>query len=189
MRFTFSLAPGDQERWNEMWSGLSGLAELSAREAGIIADVARRNIASHFAHERSPEGHPWVPLAPMTQAERKAGIDYRGIPFRTGASHPIMVRTKDLKLSFTDAAHPRNITDLSVSGGMTFISLGAEDDPDTPNRIATLHAGGTAYGMAAGARMTANEVPARPFIGLSDSGLTQLYEQTTRVLQQRLERI
>lgn len=189
MKFAFSLAPGDRDRWNQMWSGLTGLAELSAREAQIVADVARRNMASHFERERSPEGHPWEPLAPMTRDERKAGIDYRGVPFRTGEAHPIMVRTKDLKLSFTDASHPRNITDLSMSGGMTFISLGAEDDPDTPNRIATLHAGGTAYGMATGARMTANEVPARPWIGLSDSGMTQLYEQATRVLQQKLERL
>ena len=182
MGITFSLAPDERERWIEMWDALGSLGGLSNREAEIIADVARRDMASHFERERSPEGHPWQPLAPMTRQERKAGIDARGIPFSTGAAHPILVRTRDLKLSFTDPRHPRNVTDLAVSGGVTFISLGAEDDPATPGRIVILNSGGTVLG-------TSNEVPARPWIGLSESGVTQLDQQTEQVLNQRLERI
>lgn len=190
MGITWGFSPSEEQRWIEMWDTLGDVGGLGNREAEIVADVARRDMAAHFERERSPEGHPWVPLAPLTRQERKAGIDARGVPFRTGEAHPILKRTGDLKLSFTDPRHPRNVTDLFISGGVTYIELGAEDDPATPGRIETLHEGGTVMSiMAVGAAPTAHEVPARPWIGLSDSGLTQLGEQTERVLAQRLERI
>lgn len=189
MRVYCEWVDEDVARWDALWTGLGNLGELSNREAEIVADTARRGIAANFEQERAPSGTPWVPLAPMTQRQRREGIDHRGIPFRVGAAHPILKRTGDLKASFVDPRHPRNVTEIERGGGITFLLLSAEDDPDTPDRIATLHAGGTAYGMAIGARMVAYEVPARPFIGLSDRDLDRVEEQAERVIWQRVERL
>lgn len=189
MRFTIGLSPDDAGRWAQMWTGLAGVGDLANREVEILADVARRDIAGHFESERSPEGIPWAPLAPMTQRQRKWGIDQRERPFRVGAAHPILVRTRDLKLSLTDPHHPRNVTDVHRATGLVSVSLGAEDDPETPARIATLHGGGEAVSIGRGAQFIAREVPARPFMGLSETGLVRLERQTSALLDQRLERI
>ena len=119
---------------------------------------ARQGIAQNFAREQAPDGTPWHPLAAMTQAERRRGIDHRGVPFRTGAQHPILRRTNDLRDSFVDPRHPRNVTGVGRWNGDTIIVLGARDDPQTPNRIANLHAGGVTE--------DGHVIPARPFVGL-----------------------
>lgn len=190
MGITWGLHPDDRDSWIEMWDSLGGIGGLSHREAQIVADVGRRDMASHFEHERSPDGEPWQPLAPFTQEQRGYGIDSRGVQFRTGRRHPIQVRTGDLKRSFTDPTHPRNVTEIFAPSGQTFISLGAEDDPQTPGRIATLNFGGTVYGsLGPDDPPREREVPARPWIGLSDSGEAQVDAQTRALLTQRLERI
>lgn len=198
--FSFGLSESSQADWDALWEGLGSLGELGKREAEIVADTGRRGIAQNFEGERSPEGVPWVPLAERTQKQRKKGIDERGIPFRVGAAHPILVRTQDLKLSFTDPRHPRNITEVEREMGATFITLSAEDDPKTPDRIATLHAGGFVRQMS-WAKVTGPgwsalriptqgaPVPPRPFVGLSAGALAQLDEQVVRILHQRLERL
>jgi hypothetical protein len=117
----------------------------------------------------------------MTQAERRRGIDHRGIPFRTGAQHPILRRTGDLLASLTDPRHPRNVTASGSWNGETLIVLSAEDDPQTPGRIARLHAGGITD--------TGRYVPPRPFMGLSDTALDQVDTQVRAVLRGRLERV
>jgi len=168
-------------RWVALWRGLAQLAELGKRETEIVADVARRGIAANFEREQSPSGRPWHPLAKMTQEERKKGIDHRGIPFRVGAQHPILRRTGDLLLSFTDPHHPRNVTQSGTWNGETVIVLGARDDPQTPGRIARLHAGGITE--------TGRYVPPRPFVGLSTRALDQVDTQVRAVLRERLERL
>jgi len=167
-------------RWVAMWQALAEIAYLGKREREIVADAARRGIAPNFEREQSPSGTPWHPLAKMTQAERKRGIDHRGVPFRVAPQHPILQRTRDLLLSFTDPRHPRNITQAGTWSGETIIILGARDDPKTPGRIATLHAGGFTE--------TGRYVPPRPFVGLSPTALDQVDNQVRAIIRQRLER-
>lgn len=169
------------QRWAALWEGLAHLGELGNGEAEIVADSGRRGIHRNFEREQSPEGVPWHPLAPQTQRERRTGIDHRGIPFRVGGQHPLLHRTGDLLLSLTDRGHPRNVTRVQREAGSTHITLGAKDDPQTPNRIAKLHAGG----LTASGRV----IPARPFVGLSDAALLQVENQTRAILRQRLERV
>jgi len=197
--FSFGLANSSQSAWARMWVALGEIGELGKRETEIVADTGRRGIARNFERERSPEGVPWVPLAKRTQEERKRGIDARGVPFRVAPLHPILQRTRDLLLSFTDPRHPRNITEVDREIGATLITLSAEDDPKTPNRIATLHAGGTVQsaqaqlafgpGWTTGLAPRGAWVPPRPFVGLSQDALAQVNEQVVRVLHQRLERL
>jgi len=181
VRIKVGLAEEERGRWEALWSGLADVGELSNREAEIVADTARRGIAANFEEERAPDGTPWAPLAPRTQEERRKGIDARGVPFRTGSRHPILKRTGDLKESFTDPRHPRNVTEVERGGGVTAVVLGAKDDPRTPGRIETLHAGGFTE--------TGAPVPARPFVGLSDRHREQVEEQARRVVWQRVERL
>ncbi len=169
------------QRWTDLWEDLAHLGELGNREAEIVAGAARQGIQQNFEREQSPEGVPWHPLAPQTQRERRAGIDHRGIPFRVGGQHPILHRTRDLLLSLIDRAHPRNVTQVQRAGGSTLLTLGAKDDPQTPERIAKLHAGG----LTASGRV----IPARPFVGLSDAAMLQVENQTRAILRQRLERV
>jgi hypothetical protein len=179
MRITAGLVQDDE--YNDFWHNLAGIGDLGARETEIIADTARRGIHENFKREQSPDGTPWTPLAPYTQQQRRAGIDERGIPFSTGAEHPILRRTDDLLLSFVNPRHPRNITIADHDGWNTRITLGAVDDPQTPNRIATLHAGGTTA--------TGRIVPPRPFVGLGTKAIRQLEAQALAILTQRVKNL
>ncbi len=192
MEFRIEMNPDETARWGAFWLGLAEIAELGPRETEILADVGRRAIAANFEREQSPEGQPWEPLAPMTQRQRAMGIDYRGIPFRVSPHHPILVRTQDLKLSFTDPRHPRNITAVERAAGKTMITLSAVDDPETPGRIALLHAGGYTqprWFLGAGWGIKAHYVPPRPFIGFSDLYEAQLEAQAANIIIGRLERL
>ena len=176
------------EKWVDFWWELNRIAEFGAREAEIVADTARRGIAENFEYERAPDGTPWEPLAPMTREVRAEGIDHRGVPFRVGEAHPILVRTRDLKLSFTDPSHPRNVTEYKRWPFRTHIALSAEDDPRTPDRIATLHSGGVARSLGLGG-IVERVVPARPFVGLSRRAWSRVDEQIRRILSQRVKRL
>lgn len=165
--------------WKELWADLAAIAHLSGRQIASLAKTARAGIFDNFRREQSPAGVPWHPLAPMTQRERESGIDSRGIPFNVGAEHPILRRTDDLRDSFTDPTHPRNVTDITTDESLTVIELGAVDDPKTPGRIANLHAGGRTD--------EGREIPARPFIGLSGAAMRQLQRQTEGIFMKRLE--
>ena len=189
MGITVSFEVEQSEAWDRFWLELGRVGEVSRREAEIIADAARRGIADNFEHERSPDGAPWVPLAPLTRRIRAEGIDDRGVPFRTGAAHPILVRTGDLKRSFVDRNHPRNVTRVTRGDGVVQVLLSAQDDPQTPGRIALLNDGGDFMTATWGAELVLRHVPARPFIGLSDRALAQVDEQARRVLLQRVERL
>ncbi|MBN1261090.1 MAG: phage virion morphogenesis protein [Anaerolineae bacterium] len=170
-----------QERWRAWWRELENIGLLSNREAEIVADTARRGIAANFEREAAPSGLPWVPLRPMTQAERARGIDERGIPFRVGRQHPILKRTGDLKESFTNPRHPRNVTVFVRAIGTTLLVLSAKDDPRTPDRIRRLHAGGMTDAF--------RYVPPRPFIGLSEQATAQVESQARQVVYQRAARL
>jgi len=163
-------------KWTALWTALADVGNLANREVEIIADTARRGIAENFEQERAPDGARWEPLAPLTRRQRAEGIDERGVPFRVGQAHPILVRTQDLKRSFVERTHPRNVTRVERGDDMIRVLLSARDDPQTPGRIAKLHSG-------------SGRVPARPFIGLSNRSLARVDEQARRVLAQRLERV
>lgn len=172
MRF----AGAQQQRWRAFWRGLELLGVLGPREAELVADAARQGLAQNFTRETAPDGTPWAALAQRTQAERARGIDRRGIPFRVGKAHPILRRTGDLRDSFIDPRHPRNITWVLRTPGVTVLVLGAHENPQTPGRI-----GGLTETMAA--------IPPRPFIGLSAAAEAQVGAQAWRVLCQRVERL
>jgi len=168
-------------RWDALWDDLARLGELGPREAELVADTGRRGIHRNFERESAPDGAPWHPLARQTQLERAGGIDHRGVPFRVAPEHPILQRTRDLLLSFTDPRHPRNVTQVERGNGSTFLTLGAEDDPRTPDRIAKLHAGGQTE--------TGRVIPPRPFVGLGAEAQRQVETQARAVLRQRVERL
>ena len=168
-------------RWGVLWEDLAHLGELGPREAELVADTGRRGIHRNFERESGPYGTPWHPLAQQTQEERARGIDHRGVPFRVAPEHPILQRTRDLLLSFTDPRHPRNVTQVERGEGSTTLVLGAEDDPRTPDRIAKLHAGGTTE--------AGRVIPPRPFVGLGPEAQRQVEAQARAVLRQRVERL
>jgi len=176
MRITAGLEKDDS--YTEFWKGLEGLAGLGPREAEIVADTARQGIHENFKREQSPDGTPWPELAPMTQDERRDGIDDRGVRFSTGAKHPILRRTDDLLLSFIDPRHPRNITITHRESHNTRIALSATDDPRTPNRIENLNSGALPTPWRI--------IPARPFVGLSSKSRAQLLKQTMAILHHRI---
>lgn len=179
MRITAGLI--QDEEYEKFWNDLAAIAELSPREAEIIADTARMGIHENFKREAAPDGTSWQPLAPQTQQQRREGIDDRGVAFRTGAEHPLLRRTDDLLQSFINPRHPRNITGITRADGSTRITLGAVDDPRTPNRIANLHAGGLTE--------TGRVIPPRPFIGLGSKAQRQLQAQALAILTQRVDRL
>jgi hypothetical protein len=181
MRILLGFSRAERRRWGRLWRALGQIAQLAPRETEIVADTARRGIYRNFERESAPSGEPWPELAPQTVEERRQGVDDRGIPFRVGGHHPILVRTHDLQESFTNPRHPRNVTRVTRGKGLTEIVLSARENPQTPGRIPTLHAGGT---TESGAR-----VPPRPFIGLSHEAQEQVGEQARRVVWQRVERL
>lgn len=163
----------DQHRWERFWRDLATLGEIGAGEARLLADAGRRALALNWEHERSPDGVPWVKLAKRTQRER------RKLGF--ASKRPILRRTGDLRGSFTDADHPRNIYQVGYWNGGTVIVIGARENPSTPGRIPLLDKGGI---NSEGAY-----VPARPFIGFSDQGVRWLDNQSTAIILQRVERL
>lgn len=169
------------EEAHRLWLGLSRLGRLGSREARKVADAGRWGIDRNFQLERSPSGSPWPGLHPRTVAERRRGIDARGVPFKTGGEHPILQRTGDLRRSFTDPSHPRHIAKVDVTADSTAIALGAEDDPQTPGRIALLHSGGTSS--------TGTQIPPRPFVGLDTRAVSRVARTVRWVLDERLKRI
>ena len=179
MRITAGLEQNAE--YEAFWRHLATIGELGPREAELVADTGRQGIHENFKREQSPDGVPWAELAPMTQRERRKGVDHRGRPFRAGAAHPILRRTDDLLESFTNPRHPRNVTAVTTASGETRIVLSATDDPQTPNRIANLHAGGLTE--------TGRVIPPRPFIGLSTRAQQHLLAQTVALLAQRVKRL
>lgn len=162
-----------QPDWDEFWRALGALGELSTKEAGLIGDAARRGLALNWEREASPGGQPWRPLRPLTQKLRAA----RGFAPR----HPILVQTKDLKSSFTERSHPRNIQQIGYVPGGTVIVIGARENPETPGRMRLLHFGGwNKWGRF---------IPPRPYLGLSDRALRWVDGQATAVILQRVERL
>lgn len=171
----------EKKAMRHFWTSLAQVPNLGNREVEKIAGAARAGIGLNFIRETAPDGAPWTPLAPMTERERASGIDERGIPFRVAPAHPILVRTKDLKRSFVDRGHPRNITHVKRGDDTIMVTLGAQDDPATPDRIATLHSGGkTSSGRL---------VPARPFVGLSAPALERVDRVARYVLGERATRV
>ena len=183
--------------WRRLWQPLHDLPDLTGREISIIAETARRAIKLNFEAERSPDGKPWKELHPFTQWERSQGIDARGVPFMTGARHPILRRTRDLMRSLTESGHPRHKVDVkrsSLAGGRHLtIEVYAEDDPETPGRIKLLHSGGNVrmnFRAKSGKQHTLDfEVPARPFIGLSRLGEDILDRTVVSILDKRLKKL
>ena len=181
MRIEGHLEIKDRAKWENFWRALSKLGDLGNLELEKVADAGRRAVSQNFEREAAPDGTPWHPLAPLTQKIRRQGIDERGVPFRVAGAHPILVRTKDLRQSFENPDHPRNITEIRRLPGSIRITLGAKDDPKTPNRIATLHAGGTTP--------EGNRVPARPFIGMSRDAEERVDDTARYVIDERVKRL
>lgn len=181
MKLTIRARLANRAALRGFFAGLGQVPDLGNKEVRKIAGAGRAGVGLNFTRQTSPDGEPWVPLAPMTQNIRKRGIDARGIPFRVAPKRPILVRTKDLRQSFENPNHPRNITHIARSGGRIQVSLGAQDDPATPDRIKTLHSGGKTP--------TGRIVPPRPFVGWSAPALERLHKSTVYVLDERAKRV
>lgn len=183
--------------WKRIWQPLHDLPDLSSQDVRKIAGAVRRGLKINFEAERSPDGKPWKELAPLTQWMRAQGIDERGVGFRTGSRRPILRRTGDLVGSLTEESHPQHRVDVrrsTIAGGKhTTIEVYAEDDPKTPGRIKLLHSGGNVrmnFRAKSGKQHTLDfEVPARPFIGLSDRAVELVDRTTVYVLDERLKRL
>jgi phage gpG-like protein len=171
----------EKRTMRHFWEALAKVPALGNKEVEKIAGAARAGVGLNFSRESSPDGTPWAALAPMTEKERASGIDERGVPFRVAPAHPILVRTRDLKRSFTDRGHPRNITHVRRGDDTIQVTLGAQDDPATPDRIATLHSGGKTS--------TGRLVPARPFVGLSAPAMERVDRTARYVLDERAKRV
>jgi phage gpG-like protein len=184
--------------WRRIWKPLHDLPKLSKQDVRKLADAVRRGLKLNFEAERSPDGEPWKELHPFTQWERSQGIDSRGVRFSTGARHPMLRRTGDLVGSLTQENHPRHRVDVrrsSIAGGQhTTIEVYAEDDPKTPGRIKLLHSGGNVKLNFRDSRTGKQheldfDVPARPFIGLSEKALDLVDRTAIYVIDERLKRL
>lgn len=161
-----------KRRFKDTWDGIVGLLNLGHRELEKIADAGRMGIALNFSTEAAG-GEKWPPLAPWTQEER-ASLGF-------APSHPILVRSGDLKRTLTDPNHPLNLTDISTHGGYSYIErisieLGSLDD-----RFPILHAGGISD--------EGYYIPARPMTILGDQAISRLHDTIIFVIEERWERL
>ncbi len=164
---------------------IADLANFTKKEAGRILGAFRRGIAYNFLRESTPDGQPWKPLKRTTEYIRALGIDERGVPFITGAKHPILRRTGALMGSFTDEHHPQHRSIVRQEHSGTTIWMWAEDVPDSPGRIALLHEGGIVTRHIQGQERELH-IPARPWIGLSGKFQDVLFDEAFEIVEEKL---
>ena len=132
------------------------LRKLQQRAANLrpvmeqIGDALREDSMRAFDEQRSPEGAPWIPLAGSTLARRRGG----------GAGAKTLLDTGVL----------RNSIGRPMSGGVrtvtkSSVAIGSRQP------YAAIHQFG---GMAG--RRRATQIPARPFLGLSEQGKEEVLD-------------
>jgi hypothetical protein len=163
MRLGLDLVQEPTEAWNMILS----IMDLGSRERHKIAEAVRLGFAWNFAHE-SAGGEPWDPLAPMTVGLRRH--------FGFAGEHPILQRTKQLKLSLVDAGHPLHYYHEEQHGGDWVMELSSLDE-----RFPTLHAGGTTE--------DGHPVPARPMTVLGPESIDRLRDTVVFVFAERWARL
>jgi len=161
LRVTLTQTP------DEAWGMIQHLPLFGRGERHKIAEAARLGIAWNFAHE-SAGGEPWAPLAPMTVGIRR-GLGFPG-------EHPILQRTRQLKLSLVDETHPLNYYLEDDRAGDLTMQFGSLDD-----RFPLLHAGGTTE--------DGHPVPPRPMTVLGEVAIGRLHDTILYVIRERAKRI
>jgi hypothetical protein len=138
-------------------------APLIERKGG---DYIRLRFKRNFEAEGFPE--KWRPLAPRTVEQRRK-LGFAG-------EHPILQRTRALKRSVVEQAHPYNLTKVEVKPrkGTVTLTLGSTDP-----RFGLLHGGGTTP--------TGGVVPARPMVVLGEADLPGLDNALAFVIDQALQ--
>lgn len=134
---------------------------MTATEQTKIGDRIRLGFARNFTTE-SAGGVPWAPLARFTIQERRR-LGFAG-------AHPILQRTRQLKLSWTDRGHPLHAQDVGQTGE-TFILSIASDDPRVPE-------------LSGEWEMTGRPIPPRPMHVLSEQDQQGLADTICFVLEQ-----
>ena len=152
---------------DETWDRIENLPMLGRKERHKIAEAARLGIAWNFAHE-SAGGDAWAPLAPMTVGIRRS-LGFAG-------EHPILQRTRELKLSLVDETHPLNYYLEDDTAGDLVMQFGSLDD-----RFPLLHAGGTTE--------DGHPVPPRPMTVLGEQAIGRLADTILYVIRERARRI
>lgn len=155
------------EEPTEAWDMIEAIMNLGRRERHKIAEAVRLGFAWNFAHE-SAGGEPWAPLAPMTVGIRRS-LGFAG-------EHPILQRTRELKLSLVDESHPFHYYHEEDQQGDILMELGSLDD-----RFPLLHAGGFTE--------DGHPVPARPMTLLGIEAIDRLRDTIEYVLHERWARL
>lgn len=108
---------------------------MGGKERRKIADRVRLGIARNFTTE-SAGGAPWPQLAVSTVMERRR-LGFSG-------SHPILQRTRQLKMSWTERNHPEHSENWGAFAGAVVLTLVSTDErvdwlsggnPDIPARL------------------------------------------------------
>jgi phage virion morphogenesis protein len=153
---------------------LSAMARGVNRRVGPqIGEALVSSTIQRFNEQRSPDGQPWAPLAANTVAPRKADYTKRG-----RLRKPAEQRIKNRKI-LIQSARLRNSISSRASG--TQVAVG------TNVVYAPTHQFGAKQGdygqTSRGAPIPWGDVPARPFLGISDSDQAEI----ERILMSDLE--
>lgn len=119
-----------------------------------IGHILLADIQDHFQKQESPEGEPWEPLSPITIEKRR--------------------KQSDVPLQDTG----QMLGSIHVVSGMpqyqTAVAMSKYDHHFGVNVPELQHEGGTGYILEPDGTVTTIEVPARPFMGASESALREI---------------
>jgi len=115
-----NLKPVDPNRLGAVLDALARTPlAMGNKERRKVADRVRLGIARNFTTE-SAGGVPWPQLAVSTVMERRR-LGFSG-------SHPILQRTRQLKMSWTERNHPEHLESWGAFAGAVVLVLGSTDE-------------------------------------------------------------
>ena len=104
---------------NEFLRRLEALGNPPPAAVEAVQEAIRAGFAEVFDSEGAAGGAPWAQLAEATRRERQR----LGFP----PAHPILERTGDYRVSFTNEGHADHISEWSAGGGVWRIAEGSSD--------------------------------------------------------------
>ncbi len=114
-----TVTPVDMSLLGRVLDGLAHIPlQLTEAELSKIGDTVRQGIGENFTSEGGAVGG-WHPLALRTITERKE----LGFP----GSHPILQRTRQLKMSWTERGHPLHRQEIGKFAGVVVITVASGD--------------------------------------------------------------
>ena len=114
----FTVAPQTIRNTNDLLRFFRRVANPDSRERRVIADAVRSGLAESFAGQGSARG-AWSPLRPRTVAER-IRLGYPG-------QRPILVRSGELRASWTQRGHGGHVETYERNNGGWRIGVGSKD--------------------------------------------------------------